>query len=574
MTAPATAAAGAAADAASSATAAVGAAVAGTESRTAWPSGLRRTARRSASEPALGAAAPTPAVATALQVHPDDPVVGYFGHTPEAVEVDQMELDSPALAAMRAGGIKLAIPLVSQGELVGLLGIGERRGGQGYSRDDRALLTQLAVQAGPALRVAQLVRQQQEDIQARERIEQEMQVARIIQQTLLPRKLPQPRGWAVSAHYQPARAVGGDFYDVIELPGGRLALLVGDVTDKGVPAALVMATTRAILRGAAQRLDSPGEILQRTNDLLCPDIPRNMFVTCFFAVLELGSGRLCYANAGHDPPYHRLRGRAAAPLRARGMPLGLMPGMTYEEKETIVSAGELVVLYSDGLVEAHDPARAMFGFPRLEKLVADHQGQDGVIPLLLDQLAMFTGAGWEQEDDVTLLVVTRSREEVDVIGATAAAPDLLATFTVPSAPGNERQAAATVADIASTQGLPRTRLDRLKTAVAEATMNAMEHGNGYQAAVPVEIDVHRSARALRVRITDRGGDQPIAERPTPDLEAKLAGLQSPRGWGLFLIRKMVDELHETRDGVRHTIELLVHLGEEEEDDDDGRRDGS
>ena len=153
--------------------------------------------------------------------------------------------------------------------------------------------------------MAQLARQQQIEAAERERIEQELQVARLIQQTLLPQHVPELDDWSVAVHWQPARAVGGDFYDFIQLSDGRMAFIIADVTDKGVPAALVMATTRTLLRAAAERITSPGEVLERVNELLCPDIPEKMFVTCFYAILDLQNGRMTYANAGHDVPYCR-----------------------------------------------------------------------------------------------------------------------------------------------------------------------------------------------------------------------------------------------------------------------------
>src|SRR5918998_3359912 len=137
-----------------------------------------------------------------------------------------------------------------------------------------------------------------------------------------------------------------------------------------MPAALVMTTTRGMIRAVAQSLDSPGEVLARVNNALYPDIPSEMFVTCFYAILDPESGRLHYANGGHDLPYLRRRSGAAEELRARGMPLGLMPGMDYEEKQTILEAGGAALFYSDGLVEAHDPEGEMFGFPKLQALVA------------------------------------------------------------------------------------------------------------------------------------------------------------------------------------------------------------
>src|SRR5213078_3913657 len=174
---------------------------------------------------------------------------------------------------------------------------------QDYSTDDRKLLNSLAAQAAPALQVAQLVRRQEAEARSRERIDQELRVATLIQQNFLPKQLPDLPGWHVSAYYRPAREVGGDFYDFVELPEGQIGLVIGDVTDKGVPAAMVMAATRSVLRASAQRLVSPGEVLERVNELLCPDIPEKMFVTCLYAVLDRSSGQLVYANAGHNVPY-------------------------------------------------------------------------------------------------------------------------------------------------------------------------------------------------------------------------------------------------------------------------------
>jgi serine phosphatase RsbU (regulator of sigma subunit)/predicted ester cyclase len=243
----------------------------------------------------------------------------------------------------------------------------------------------------------------------RERVEQELQVARRIQQASLPEEVPELEGWQISPYYQPAREVGGDFYDFHLLPDGRLGLVVGDATGKGVPAALVMSTTCGMLQAVSQTLDSssPGEVLSRVNETLLTRIPQNMFVTCFYAILEPKSGSLTYANAGHDLPYLHRNG-AAEELRARGMPLGLMPGMGYEEKEIVLQAGEAALLYSDGLVEAHDPKGEMFGFPRLQALVAEHGEERSLEEALLEELSSFVGEGWEQEDDITLLTLRRS----------------------------------------------------------------------------------------------------------------------------------------------------------------------
>jgi ketosteroid isomerase-like protein len=246
-----------------------------------------------------------------------------------------------------------------------------------------------------------------QELRERERVEQELQVARRIQQASLPKEVPTQEGWQITPFYQPAREVGGDFYDFLKLPKGRLGIVVGDATGKGVPAALVMASARSMLRAVAQASESPGEVLRRVNDPLVTDIPPNMFVTCFYAILDPNSGSLTYANAGHDLPY-LWHGGDCEELRARGMPLGLMPGMSYEEKEIAFEAGEAALFYSDGLVEAHNPKGEMFGFPRLQALVAEHGEARSLGALLLEELYSFVGEGWEQEDDITLLTLRRS----------------------------------------------------------------------------------------------------------------------------------------------------------------------
>jgi len=314
-----------------------------------------------------------------------------------------------------------------------------------------------------------------------------------------------------------------------------------------VPAALVMSATRSVLRASAPRLIEPGAVLERVNELLCPDMPAKMFVTCLYGVLDPATGHLRFANAGHDLPYVKTAA-GVEELRARGMPLGLMPGMAYEEKETVLQPGESVLLHSDGIVEAHDPDRAMFGFPRLKETVAENAGGQALIDRVIAELESFTGAGAEQEDDITMVTLERS-----------AADAVLAEFELPSAPGNERQAIERVATVVAGLGLDAARLERLKTAVGEATMNAMEHGNSYRADRPVSIRVLHSVDRLRVQVSDLGAAAEVNPAAAPDLGAKLAGEQTPRGWGLFLIEKMIDEANVTGDGDRRTLELVMYL---------------
>jgi serine phosphatase RsbU (regulator of sigma subunit)/predicted ester cyclase len=261
--------------------------------------------------------------------------------------------------------------------------------------------------------LAELTQQrlEQERIE-RERVEQELRVARGMQQASLPKEVPTLEGWQISPFYQPAREVGGDFYDFFELEDGRVGVAVGDATGKGMPAAIAMTASCSMLRAVAQAFGSfsPGEVLARVNETLLARIPPNMFVTCFYGVLDPSSGRLVYANAGHNLPCCRRHEHAATTdLRARGMPLGLMPQMSYEEQETVLVPGEGVLFYTDGLIEAHNPKGEMLGTPRLRNLLSERpEGGTDLTATLMEELEHFTGEGWEQEDDITLLTLERS----------------------------------------------------------------------------------------------------------------------------------------------------------------------
>jgi serine phosphatase RsbU (regulator of sigma subunit) len=243
----------------------------------------------------------------------------------------------------------------------------------------------------------------------RERAEQELQVARRIQQASLPDEVPELEGWQISPYFRPAREVGGDFYEFFELGDGQLGFAVGDATGKGVPAALVMTATCAFLGGVATASGaSPGEVLAQVNEAVLARIPANMFVTCFYGVLDPSSGHFSYANAGHNLPCCCHVEGSSTELKARGMPLGLMPGMSYEEHETILTVGESVLFYTDGLIEAHNPQGEMFGTPRLRSLLSDSfEGRRRLSATLVEELYSFTGEGWEQEDDITLLTLRR-----------------------------------------------------------------------------------------------------------------------------------------------------------------------
>ena len=296
-------------------------------------------------------------------------------------------------------------PITHLGNVLGLI-VGARRNEDGaFDPGDDDLLADLARQVGLALHNVQLDSALQVEERRRELIEQELQVAALIQQTLLPRSLPEPDGWAIAAHYRPAREVGGDFYDFVALDDRRLGFVVGDVTDKGVPAALVMAATRSHLRAAAIRSTDPGSVLADVNGILVEEIPPGMFVTCLYGVLDTTTGEVTFANAGHNLPY--VRGDdGVVEVRATGMPLGLMPGMAYEVQTTVIAPGAVMLLSSDGIVEAHAPDGEMYGFDRVRRAFAAADPVAAIDGLLSDFLA-FVDSAAEQEDDITLVAMRR-----------------------------------------------------------------------------------------------------------------------------------------------------------------------
>jgi anti-sigma regulatory factor (Ser/Thr protein kinase) len=358
---------------------------------------------------------------------------------------------------------------------------------------------------------------------------------------------------------------------------------------------------------AAQPSSSPGQVLAQVNDLLCPDLPASMFVTCFYAILDPATGALRFANAGQDLPYLRHTDGSLAELYATGMPLGLLPGSVYEEGVAMLAPGEGLLFYSDGVIEAHNPQREMFGLPHLQKLLREHGDGTPPIVLVLHELANFTGPGWEQEDDITLVALQRAdadasrANEIAPTGETGqpaaagsvptsaatvtpggtgdsvasaseaggtgrAEPDvwqILDAWTLASVPGNERSAIVRLAQVLATVPLSPLRQQQLQTAVGEAIMNAMEHGNAYQPDRVVAVEVGQRTDMLRVRVTDQGrhsANPDISDIPAPqlpDLAAKLAGEQSPRGWGLFLIEQLVDALEVSGDATHHTLEMRM-----------------
>ncbi len=292
-------------------------------------------------------------------------------------------------------------PLLSHG-LVGLL---SRR----LEQTENATILDLREKNRRLTRAYDELRAAQAQIVEKEKLEHELAIARQMQGAILPAQLPQIEAYNFGALMVPARAVGGDFYDFFPLEGGRLGIVVGDVSDKGMPAALFMALSFSLIRAEAQRWDSPAETLLSVNRHLLDISSSTMFVTAVYAILEPASGSLRFTRAGH--PYPEVvddRGNPSKIGTIRGMPLGLFEDVTLEESSAIIEAGGLALLYSDGLTEAEGDRRNQFGLNRIRRILAlqNKQPAQAICDQLLAEVRAF-GVPEQQHDDITIVALRR-----------------------------------------------------------------------------------------------------------------------------------------------------------------------
>ncbi len=298
----------------------------------------------------------------------------------------------------------LSVPLSIKSDLYGVLLLEEAEGGRRFRARRLEIINGIAQQAALAIQNDRL----QKEMVVRERLETEVHLARQIQQTFIPENLPQHPEWEMAARWKTARQVGGDFYDVIELPNHKLGLFIADVADKGIPAALFMALTRTLVRAAVIETSSPAQALRRVNDLLLPDTRQGMFVTAVYAVLDQTTGELTYANAGHNPPLWIHVDGQVERLTRTGIALGVTDNREMFERTIRLLAGDCILFYTDGLTEAFSPDHALFGEERL--LESIHAAASASANSLLDAVEASVNDFIESaplSDDLTMLAVRR-----------------------------------------------------------------------------------------------------------------------------------------------------------------------
>ena len=297
-----------------------------------------------------------------------------------------------------------AIPIAVKDDLYAVMLIEEAPGGLRFRARRLEIITGIAQQAALAIQNDLL----QSEMVVRERLETEVQLARQIQQTFLPDSLPQFPDWELAARWKTARQVGGDFYDVFDLPNQRLGLFIADVADKGVPAALFMALTRTLVRAAVTELESPAEAMKRVNDLLIPDTRQGMFVTAVYAVLDMEKNELTYVNAGHNPPFWVKHNGEVERLTRTAVALGVLIGEPVEQRTIKLESCDNLLLYTDGLTESFNADQVFFGEGRLLEAIKSTScsSASDLLDVVEKSLLNFV-QDMPPADDLTMLVLRR-----------------------------------------------------------------------------------------------------------------------------------------------------------------------
>ena len=336
---------------------------------------------------------------------------GLAMHTQQHLLVEDLQKDDPTSWMpywLEREGFRghAVIPLIADGQSIGALTINTRRP-MHWDENQVRFLHLLANQAANAIEKARLY---QETLN-RQRLVEELSVARTIQLSLLPKAPPEVPGWEFAAFYRPARQIGGDFYDFMELPGkpGQWGIVIADVADKGVASALYMALCRTVIRTTAISGRSPASALMRANDLILQDSQSDLFLTSFYAKLDADTGRLIYSNAGHNPPlWLKVNSGECQPLSSHGIILGAFPGIELEDQRVDIAPGDLLVFYTDGVTEAIDSNQKEFGLGRLQAAVEAHTDASAqqILEAVVNAVDAYTGEA-PPFDDLTMVVVRR-----------------------------------------------------------------------------------------------------------------------------------------------------------------------
>lgn len=301
----------------------------------------------------------------------------------------------------------LCVPLLVKNRLIGILAVFNKKDHSEFSQDDQRLLSIIAAQSGQILENTRLYEQEKSLLTMQEQVK----LASKIQMELLPQKAPSIKGYEIAGKSIPAQQVGGDYFDFIHIDEHRIAVCLGDVTGKGLPASLLMANTQATLRGQTLLAASAKECIERSNTLLFRSTSDEKFVTLFYGILDTHRNELCFCNAGHDNPYLLSDGKDARRLKTGGIVLSVMEEFPYEEEVVVMEPGDMLVIYSDGIPEAMNLHQELFSDEKLGELLKECRSLSAMEVIDKVVAAAKAHAGnWPQSDDMTMLVVKRHKE--------------------------------------------------------------------------------------------------------------------------------------------------------------------
>lgn len=486
----------------------------------------------------------------------------------------------------------IGLPLRVFDQSVGVLNINSDKA-EGFTLRDLELAEAFADQSSVALQNARLHEREVT------RIEQELSVARGIQTSLLPSSSPDIPHLEIAFESTPAQQVSGDYFQFIPLPDDRWGIFVGDVSGKGMPAALIMAVITTALRDEVNRVSNPGELLNTLNIRLLDRLLQNQMNSALIAaVFDPASREIRIANAGMVQPYWRAPDSSWDFVDIGGYPLGASQNTNYSSRLLTLHSGSLMVLFSDGIIEAQNTRGEFFGFERLEILLDSlplNASAQEVLNRILQAVQQHLGSESAQ-DDVTVMVIRSLQAEslaTPLLPVEALDPskdnhqastllelgDLNQLVTIrpkpvskheeylmprenvelflPSVLGFEKVARSAAEAVARKMGFSEDRIDDLKTAVAEACMNAIEHGNLEDKSTSVTVLLSSSEDHLEVRVVDRG------RRAIPDPLPPPGDSVNARGWGLFFIHNLMDEVEVLRSPEGNVVRMLLFLGQED-----------
>ena len=432
----------------------------------------------------------------------------------------------------------LCLPLIGNGDsLVGVIQVLNKRNRETFDKIDESLLAGLSDHITVALERGRLI----EAYIEKERLEEGLKLAHDIQMSMLPKTFPpfpERRDLDIFAAITPAKKVGGDFYDFFFLDENRLCFAIGDVSGKGVPAALFMAVVKTLFKAIAGRVQNPGEILSTVNREICRDNDSQMFTTLFCGILDTRTGEIRYSNGGHNPPYHLSRAGVQQVPKTGGRVLGLLEETTYAGSRLVLGPGETLLLYTDGVTEALDPAEQFFSERRLESILTqiNFASAREQIEYLTREITLFA-AGAEQADDITTLAIR-------FLGPAGSKNGEL-QFTLKNRIAEIAALGERLGEFAAVHQLTPNVLHDLNLALEEAVTNIISHGYSDHREHEILVCIRVESGAVIAELKDDA--RPFNPLTVPEADAtKPLDERTAGGLGIHLMRKLMDGIEYQR----------------------------